>query len=892
MQNKNIVLKGRRVYLRGLRENDASQEYCRWLNDPAVNKFLVTTSSTMEELKSYIKQRVESGNCLFAGIFLNKNDRHIGTIKLEPIDWQKKEATLGILIGDKDSQGYGFGAESLALLLDYADKELGLKKIKLGTFSGNAPAIACFKKVGFDIDAIEKSSYKRDHQAQDILMMSRKAEASASFYIENLTAHTWIFHILPCLFKTSGRLAKRLHYVDSSGLGLLLARLTAWSVDATLEPLNFSMFDIRDENGDQMWWKVEYEDSIDFQNRHIRNHPELKQILTEHDKKSRLSHFLRRRIVYFDLTGKNLNLLLNILFLIRVIRQKEDDKNKEPINLFLISYARPWLSELRKWARNKNVNIIPSGGIKIDIKRFILQFEGIRSFVKKMAYCAMAVKYRFQNHAGSEKLSRIGEDSKSSSPKMALDYFGHLNLFSPQLNSDFFFAQQSKLERGDILVCFQHPKFPVMDKELSEIKKFGMKTIATNSNILRTPLVPVFSYTGRSAKIVCSKNGRTCADDFAIRRSLYRQVGEYYKQYDYWKAFIKQKNIKIHVSWYNFDYESCALFDALEDAGGVAATYDRSFFNLQDPPWTTFIGGVVFGFSKYGAQIGNDQNSIAPYYVVTGYLGDHRFPLLKEKATEVKNCLRIAGARRILAYLDENSVDDSRWGIGHDVTRENYAYILNKVLKNPQLGLVLKPKNPLTFKRRLGGVAALLDEARKTGRCFVFDEGDWLASYPVAIAALAADVAIHGHFFAATAGVEAALTGTPTVVLDREGFSKSPLYKLGLGTVIFRNWNDLWEAYEEHEKADGMPGFGDWSPFLGEIDSFRDGRAAERMGTYLHWLIEGFKAKMPRETILADAADRYVKIWGKDKVLLAGAPAENRLASVKDDFYGEISRAL
>jgi len=31
-------------------------------------------------------------------------------------------------------------------------------------------------------------------------------------------------------------------------------------------------------------------------------------------------------------------------------------------------------------------------------------------------------------------------------------------------------------------------------------------------------------------------------------------------------------------------------------------------------------------------------------------------------------------------------------------------------------------------------------------------------------------------------------------------------------------------------------------------------------------LMEGFKDKLPREIILADAAERYAKIWGKDKV--------------------------
>ena len=126
---------------------------------------------------------------------------------------------------------------------------------------------------------------------------------------------------------------------------------------------------------------------------------------------------------------------------------------------------------------------------------------------------------------------------------------------------------------------------------------------------------------------------------------------------------------------------------------------------------------------------------------------------------------------------------------------------------------------------------------------------------------------MHGHLCAATAGRESALAGVPTLRLDREGWARSPLYRLGVGRVVFTEWQALWNACLEHwKRPDGIPGFGDWSPMLDEFDPFRDGRAAERMGTYLTWLLEGFKAGLNRETVMADAAQRYVAQWGKDKV--------------------------
>ena len=132
---------------------------------------------------------------------------------------------------------------------------------------------------------------------------------------------------------------------------------------------------------------------------------------------------------------------------------------------------------------------------------------------------------------------------------------------------------------------------------------------------------------------------------------------------------------------------------------------------------------------------------------------------------------------------------------------------------------------------------------------------------------MASDVAIHGHLCAATAGLEAALAGVPTLLLDREGWPSSPLYKLGVGRVVFKSWSDLWDAVLEHRAMPGrVQGFGDWSPMLDEIDPFRDGRAAERMGNYIQWLVDGFEAGLDRQTVLANAAERYAQKWGLDKV--------------------------
>lgn len=70
-------------------------------------------------------------------------------------------------------------------------------------------------------------------------------------------------------------------------------------------------------------------------------------------------------------------------------------------------------------------------------------------------------------------------------------------------------------------------------------------------------------------------------------------------------------------------------------------------------------------------------------------------------------------------------------------------------------------------------------------------------------------------------------------------------------------------AYEE---------IGDWSPFLDRLDPYRDGRAGERMGTYLRWCLEGFDAGLDRDNVIRQANAKFNVRWGHDKAALLSLP--------------------
>ena len=357
------------------------------------------------------------------------------------------------------------------------------------------------------------------------------------YYIEKLTIRSWFLHIFPYLLRKTHKMPRitgdvnertglLLYYVDASRSGLLVSRLTAKSIKIEFKLLDFCMFDIRDRNGDLIWWKAIFEDPMVVQ-RHIINRFEFQKIVKDYEVKDGMRLFLARHAMYFDLMGKDVTLLAKILFLIRVISQRHEGEEKQ-IDMFLFSSRRPWVEEVKKWAEKANVNLIFMDGVRFDVKEFFLRFDGLKHFIKQILYYWMVIQHRIQTRKYYGKSgamddsgyngSKIGQNFKTVSPQIAVEYYGHLNLYSPKLHSDLFFCQQSNIPRQNILIYFKHPAFPATDKEWHEIKKYGMSAVAINSKAAATSHIPVFNYRGRKARIDRPKDTECGRNHCPIRK--------------------------------------------------------------------------------------------------------------------------------------------------------------------------------------------------------------------------------------------------------------------------------------------------------------------------------------------------------------------------------------
>ena len=75
----------------------------------------------------------------------------VGHILLRCPSEDKSVIRFGFVIVDDSKRGKGYGRQMLHLTIDYAQQELGAKRITLGVFCDNISAVECYKSVGFRI---------------------------------------------------------------------------------------------------------------------------------------------------------------------------------------------------------------------------------------------------------------------------------------------------------------------------------------------------------------------------------------------------------------------------------------------------------------------------------------------------------------------------------------------------------------------------------------------------------------------------------------------------------------------------------------------------------------------------------------------------------------------
>ncbi len=135
------------------------KNYLRWMNDFEVHKYTEQKykKHTIQSIRKFVKEKNKSKTEFLYGIFFQK--KHIGNIKLGPINFYHRYAEISYFIGDKQFWGRGITAKAIGEIVKIAKKKK-LKKLIAGFYSLNVGSKKVLEKNGFRKEALFKSKFK------------------------------------------------------------------------------------------------------------------------------------------------------------------------------------------------------------------------------------------------------------------------------------------------------------------------------------------------------------------------------------------------------------------------------------------------------------------------------------------------------------------------------------------------------------------------------------------------------------------------------------------------------------------------------------------------------------------------------------------------------------
>ena len=156
-------------------ERDAAIE-SKWTHDAEYLRLLSADpvrplSPTLIKKKYEEAEKEKAANRFHFAIRARADDRLVGFVKIEYIEWTHGTGFVRLGIGDPSDRGHGYGTEALRLILRFAFAELNLYRLTAVTFDYNARAMHFLEQAGFTVEVRRRQAIHRDGRRCDVVMM-------------------------------------------------------------------------------------------------------------------------------------------------------------------------------------------------------------------------------------------------------------------------------------------------------------------------------------------------------------------------------------------------------------------------------------------------------------------------------------------------------------------------------------------------------------------------------------------------------------------------------------------------------------------------------------------------------------------------------------------------
>jgi RimJ/RimL family protein N-acetyltransferase len=145
------VARGEFIVLREKRLSDARDDY-RWRTDAELARFDAARPfiAGYDDYLALFRDELAYPSPYRRTLAIEDTDgKHIGNVMYYNIDTIRREAEIGITIGERECWGRGYGADAVKTLVKHILRVTGFRRVYLKTLDWNARARKAFERAGF-----------------------------------------------------------------------------------------------------------------------------------------------------------------------------------------------------------------------------------------------------------------------------------------------------------------------------------------------------------------------------------------------------------------------------------------------------------------------------------------------------------------------------------------------------------------------------------------------------------------------------------------------------------------------------------------------------------------------------------------------------------------------